>query len=124
VFASVAAVTDAAGRKVGVVGALMEFAGPLSLPGLPALGAPSEDNLRAAARLTPRQFDVLGLIMRGYANKRIARELGVETGTVRMHVNAILKTLDVRNRTEAALIGTQLALSGPPELAARLRGGG
>ena len=123
VFASVAAVTDAAGRKVGVVGALMEFAGPLSLPGLPALGAPSEDNLRAAARLTPRQFDVLGLIMRGYANKRIARELGVETGTVRMHVNAILKTLDVRNRTEAALIGTQLALSGPPELAARLRGG-
>ncbi len=53
--------------------------------------------------LTPRQSQVLGLISQGFSNNQIARELGLAEGTVRTHVSAILKTLDLRNRTQAAL---------------------
>jgi DNA-binding NarL/FixJ family response regulator len=53
--------------------------------------------------LTRRQAAVLALMGRGWSNRRIADELGVSEGTVKVHVNAILKVLKVRNRTEAAL---------------------
>ncbi len=54
--------------------------------------------------LTPRQGDVLAMVRRGLTNKEIGRELGIAEITVKLHVTAILKTLGVRNRTEAALI--------------------
>lgn len=54
--------------------------------------------------LTPRQTEVLALLAVGRSNKAIARELGTTAGTVKVHVTAILKTLGVRNRTEAVMI--------------------
>lgn len=52
--------------------------------------------------LTPRQFEVLGLIAKGLSNKRIATELRIAETTVRVHVTEILKTLGASNRTEAS----------------------
>lgn len=53
--------------------------------------------------LTQRQLDVLQLLGQGLPNKRIARELGLSEGTVKAHLLAIFRALDVRNRTEAVV---------------------
>ena len=52
--------------------------------------------------LTPRQHDVLTGIVRGLANKEIARELNIAEGTVKIHLAALFSHFDVRNRTELA----------------------
>jgi len=51
--------------------------------------------------LTRRQVEVLDLIAIGKSNKAIAAELGLTTGTVKMHISRIFKVLKVENRTEA-----------------------
>jgi DNA-binding NarL/FixJ family response regulator len=61
------------------------------------VAAPSADE-----RLTPREREVLELIVRGMANKRIARELGVSEKTVKTHVGHVLAKLGVTDRTQAA----------------------
>jgi len=55
------------------------------------------------AHLSPREFDVLCCLMAGCSNKVIARQLEVCEATVKVHVKAILRKLNVRNRTEAAI---------------------
>ena len=60
--------------------------------------------------LTPRQLDVLRLMGQGKPNKIIARELDLSEGTVKLHVTAILKALDVTNRTGAVIAGKKLGL--------------
>ena len=55
------------------------------------------------AKLSPRELDVLCCLMAGYANKVIARKLDVCEATVKVHVKAILRKLNVHNRTQAAL---------------------
>lgn len=52
-------------------------------------------------RLTPRQREVLGCIVRGLSNKAIANELGITELTVKSHVSAVLVALAVRTRAEA-----------------------
>ncbi len=54
-----------------------------------------------AEQLTPRQRDVLQWLVRGKSNKEIADLLGMAENTVRVHVAAIFRYLDVKNRTEA-----------------------
>lgn len=56
-----------------------------------------------AGDLSPREREVLTLIARGYANKRIAGELGISERTVKAHVTAIFQRLGVADRTQAAL---------------------
>ena len=53
--------------------------------------------------LTQRQLDVLALLMCGRSNKAIARTLSIAEVTVKHHVTALMRALQVRNRTEAAL---------------------
>ena len=60
--------------------------------------------------LTPRQLDVLRCLMRGQPNKLIARELGLTEGTVKIHIAAILRVLQARNRTEAEVVARDLGL--------------
>lgn len=60
--------------------------------------------------LTPRQQDVLQLLLKGEPNKLIARQLGLTEGTVKVHIAAILRGLQVRNRTEAVVRARELGL--------------
>ena len=53
-------------------------------------------------RLTARQRDVLELLAKGLSNEQIGAALAISASTVRAHVAAILNTLEVSNRTEAA----------------------
>jgi DNA-binding NarL/FixJ family response regulator len=53
--------------------------------------------------LTERQVDVLSLMMQGKSNKAICRVLNLAEPTVKNHVTAILKALEVSNRTEAVI---------------------
>jgi NarL family two-component system response regulator LiaR len=54
-------------------------------------------------RLTPRELDVLRLIVEGFANKEIARRLAITEKTVKTHVSSILQKLGVADRTGAAV---------------------
>ena len=60
--------------------------------------------------LSPRQLDVLKLISEGKSNKQIAFELGLTEGTVKLHVTAILKILNVYNRTGAVAQANTLGI--------------
>lgn len=69
-----------------------------------------EDRVANSKILTPRQIDVISLISKGLANKQIAYELGLTEGTVKLHVTAILKLLNVSNRTAAVMEAGRLGL--------------
>lgn len=56
------------------------------------------------ANLTPRQTEILAELGRGKSNRDIAERLQISVQTVKIHVAAILKTLRVENRTQAALL--------------------
>jgi DNA-binding NarL/FixJ family response regulator len=58
--------------------------------------------------LTERQVDVLRLLSQGKPNKLIARDLGISEGTVKIHLAAIYRALNVRNRTEAVVASRRL----------------
>ena len=60
--------------------------------------------------LTSRQLDVLRLLAEGKSNKLICRELNLGEGTVKAHIAAIFRVLDVHNRTEAAVAARRLGL--------------
>ena len=62
----------------------------------------------AAFKLTPRQTDVLALLLRGLSNKLIARELNLSVETVKDHVAAVLRALGVNSRTQAVLAVSQM----------------
>jgi DNA-binding NarL/FixJ family response regulator len=66
--------------------------------------------------LTRRQLDILGLMAKGLSNKLIARELSLSGNTVKVHVSAILRVLNVDNRTQAGLIGQKLDLANRSQL--------
>lgn len=60
--------------------------------------------------LTERQADVLALLIQGKPNKLICRDLNLAEGTVKIHVTAILKALNVMNRTQAVIAVSKLGL--------------
>jgi NarL family two-component system response regulator LiaR len=64
--------------------------------------------------LTRREHEVLGLIVAGMANKRIARELGLSEKTVKAHVGHVLAKLGVSDRTQAALLAVRSGLVADP----------
>ncbi|CAN7640324.1 response regulator transcription factor [Pararhizobium sp. LjRoot255] len=63
---------------------------------------------RAIEFLTPRQREVLLLLIEGFSNKEIARKLHLGEGTVKIHMAALFRSLRVRNRQEAAAAGARL----------------
>lgn len=58
--------------------------------------------------LTERQVEVLQLLSQGKPNKLIGRSLGISEGTVKIHLAAIFRALNVRNRTEAVVAAQAL----------------
>jgi DNA-binding NarL/FixJ family response regulator len=57
---------------------------------------------RNDCQLTPRQDEVLGLLLQGYSNKEVARELNLSPHTVKIHVGALLRCFSVRKRSGLA----------------------
>lgn len=57
--------------------------------------------------LTPREREILCHLAEGQSNKVIARNLGISDGTVKLHVKAILRKLNVHSRVEAAVIAVE-----------------
>ena len=84
------------GRKVQTAAA----ADPTSLDGI----------RRSVAELTPMQFKVLLAVLDGQLNKQIAHALAISEATVKAHITAIMRKLDVGNRTQAALVARSLGL--------------
>ena len=75
-------------------------------------GAPS---LPQMLPLTPRQEEVLHLLLDGYTNKEMGRMLGVSEETVKNHVSSILRTFGVSTRTQAVVAaGRQGYVRGSP----------
>lgn len=68
--------------------------------------------------ITPRQQEVLALLLAGYSNKAMGRLLGLSDETVKNHVSAILRAFGVATRTQAVMAASRLgyaALQAPPE---------
>ena len=92
-------------------------AGRGAMPPIAAHGQPGglgsmRPNALACVKLTPRQLDVLGLLLRGQSNKLIARELNLSVETVKDHVAAVLRALNVNSRTQAVLAVSQMSGQG------------
>ena len=60
--------------------------------------------------LTPRQIDVLRMLVAGGSNKRIARALDLAPSTVKTHLEAIFERLQVNSRTQAVVAAARLGL--------------
>jgi len=65
---------------------------------------PASPQASAAHAPTARQREVLLLVAQGQPNKRIAQELGIAERTVKLHVTALLDTLQARNRTHLLVV--------------------
>ena len=75
------------------------------LPCLPDDGlimAEVSDNKRV--HLSQRQREILQLLAAGDSNKQISRTLNISTGTVKAHLESLYRRLDVKNRTQAAMV--------------------
>ncbi len=59
------------------------------------------------SELTPRELEILCLLAEGQSNKVIARNLGISDGTVKLHVKAVLRKLNVHSRVEAAVMAVE-----------------
>ena len=78
----------------------------------PAGGIPCTfDRAGVAVRLTPTQLKVMRGVHSGQLNKQIAVELGIADATVKAHMTALMRKLNVRNRTQVAIAAQTLAMS-------------
>ena len=66
---------------------------------------------QAVSELTPQQYKVLQMIKQGLLNKQIAYDLHITEATVKAHVTAIMRKLNVNNRTQAVMKVTSIELS-------------
>lgn len=72
-----------------------------------ATRAPRREAMALISRLTPREQQVFALLPRGLSNAELAQQLGIATGTIKVHVERILHKLGVRDRTQAAVRATE-----------------
>lgn len=85
-----------------------ELLGLLRTTGLPYLsGHVHADRQRESPCLTPRQLEVLSLMLQGNTNRQIGEALDLSPGTVKNHVRVLLRLLGARSRTEAISLAQQ-----------------
>jgi DNA-binding NarL/FixJ family response regulator len=100
--------TDLSAIEAAIARALSS--GSVPPPPPPAPDQPVEEVRQTVAGLTPTQLKVLLAVLEGQLNKQIAHSLGMSEATVKAHMTAIMRKLDVRNRTQAALVARSLGL--------------
>lgn len=105
-------VPKSSGRDVMLSALRLVLAGGLYLPPATLAGGDDAAAVPAPAQqllgsLTPRQREVLRLLGAGLSNKEIARRLGLSENTVKIHVTAILRSLQVSNRTAAVVLARE-----------------
>jgi two-component system, NarL family, nitrate/nitrite response regulator NarL len=76
-----------------------------------AAPARAEQPASPLALLSPREREILRGIARGASNKEIGRDLGIAETTVKIHVQHVLRKLDVASRVQAAVIATEHGLA-------------
>lgn len=76
--------------------------------------APLADNAAGLARLTPTQMEVLKGVHSGLLNKQIAFHLGIAEATVKAHMTALMRKLNVHNRTQVAIAAQAMGLAAAP----------
>lgn len=67
--------------------------------------------LKRFRELTPKQIQVLSFLRAGLMNKQIAHEMNVTEATIKAHISAILRKLEINTRTQAVLLMDRLQLS-------------
>ena len=60
--------------------------------------------------LSEREMQVLSGLVRGLANKEIAREIDLQEVTIKLHVKTLCRKLDAKNRTQAAIMAKETGL--------------
>lgn len=81
---------------------------PQTRPGLVVHEAAARHTSVSLSALTPRQTEVLRLLVAGQPNKSIARQLEINLSTVKFHLSVIFRVLGASNRVEAAMLGAQV----------------
>ena len=76
----------------------------------PTAGNGATPALTALSALSPRELEILRGIASGASNKEIARKLSIAETTVKIHVQHILRKLDVSSRVHAAVMATEAGL--------------
>lgn len=76
----------------------------------PSAANPEKFTLPRDLGMTPKQAQVLKLLLEGKSNKAIARAMDVEPGTTKTHISAVLRALNVTTRTEAVIRAHELNL--------------
>ena len=71
----------------------------------------NENSNSAFDCLSPREMEILRHLTEGQSNKRIALDLGISDGTVKLHVKSILKKLGLHSRVEAAVLAVREGLT-------------
>jgi DNA-binding NarL/FixJ family response regulator len=69
-----------------------------------------DNTYRTGKSLTNRQNLVLGLVAQGLSNKQIAYEMGVSEATVKLHINALLRSVGATNRTQAVIMAQKMGI--------------
>ena len=85
--------------------------GSLEIARLPPPPSTPSASSERSKTLTPRQKQILAELKKGLSNKEIARKLNLSEGTVKLHVTALLKALNVTNRTQAVVVAESLGVS-------------
>ena len=83
---------------------------PLMIDSVFADAPKEEAGAGHAVRLTDRQVEVLAMLAQGLSNKVIAARLHLSEKTVKIHISAIFRALNVINRTQAAAVGRESGL--------------
>lgn len=73
-----------------------------------ATAQPSARDVGARVRLTPTEAKVLHGVRSGQFNKQIAHDLGIAEATVKAHMTALMRKLNVQNRTQVAIAAQSL----------------
>ena len=72
----------------------------------------AEARVSSVKGLSGREREILGCLLHGQPNKVISRQLGITVATVKVHLNAVMRKLNVSNRTQAAIWAISHGLGG------------